>query len=101
MFTQYRYTTTCANPGNQTHLGWGGYFEEVYVKENELVIAVFFGPGARYEANQLIRKKVLEAQLDDENQRELHETKLERRVEQQPMWWMGHELISEKRLTHD
>lgn len=98
---RYRYEILANQPGSVQHNGWGGFFEEVYVKEYKegvkevdggLILAIFFGPGARLNANQLVRDKVLKQQLED-----APEDYQERRMKQQPMWYMGHELIEERR----
>lgn len=107
---RYHYEILATQPGCYGHFGCGGFFEELYVKEHKLgvkdvdgglILAIFFGPSARLDANRYLRKKVLEAQLDDDNYKEYHEVKPERRVSQLPLWYMGHELQIERRLTND
>lgn len=54
-----KYVTTLASPRTQSHLGYGGFFDEVYVKDTEedRVLAIFFGPESWKSARQFIENK--------------------------------------------
>lgn len=61
-----RYTMTLASPGTREHEGLGGFFDEVYVKDNkeQRVLAKFYGPESWGQARKLTEKLEFEHSVE-------------------------------------